>query len=101
MPRAWGKDVQKGCVKQSRKRLPVSYTHLDVYKRQENCQLLQHIADRIAIAVGNADAWRSMTDLQESLQQENHQLSEQLLSNLGVGDIIYQSQDVYKRQPGR
>lgn len=33
-----------------------------------------------------------MTDLQESLQQENHQLSEQLLSNLGVGDIIYQSQ---------
>lgn len=34
---------------------------------------------------------RSMTDLQESLQQENHQLSEQLLSNLGVGDIIYQS----------
>ncbi|KZI35623.1 hydrogenase [Escherichia coli] len=59
---------------------------------EENCQLLQHIADRIAIAVGNADAWRSMTDLQESLQQENHQLSEQLLSNLGVGDIIYQSQ---------
>ena len=49
---------------------------------EENCQLLQHIADRIAIAVGNADAWRSMTDLQESLQQENHQLSEQLLSNL-------------------
>lgn len=33
-----------------------------------------------------------MTDLQESLQQENHQLSEQLLSNLGIGDIIYQSQ---------
>lgn len=59
---------------------------------EENCQLLQHIADRIVIAVGNADAWRSMTDLQESLQQENHQLSEQLLSNLGVGDIIYQSQ---------
>ncbi len=59
---------------------------------EENCQLLQHIADRIAIAVGNADAWRSMTDLQESLQQENHQLSELLLSNLGVGDIIYQSQ---------
>ncbi len=59
---------------------------------EENCQLLQHIADRIAIAVGNADAWRSMTDLQESLQQENHQLSEQLLSNLGIGDIIYQSQ---------
>ena len=59
---------------------------------EENCQLLQHIADRIAIAVGNADAWRSMTDLQESLQQKNHQLSEQLLSNLGVGDIIYQSQ---------
>lgn len=59
---------------------------------EENCQLLQHIADRIAIAVGNADAWRRMTDLQESLQQENHQLSEQLLSNLGVGDIIYQSQ---------
>lgn len=59
---------------------------------EENGQLLQHIADRIAIAVGNADAWRSMTDLQESLQQENHQLSEQLLSNLGVGDIIYQSQ---------
>ncbi|HHU7310663.1 TPA: DNA-binding transcriptional regulator HyfR, partial [Escherichia coli] len=59
---------------------------------EENFQLLQHIADRIAIAVGNADAWRSMTDLQESLQQENHQLSEQLLSNLGIGDIIYQSQ---------
>src|SRR5258708_17495224 len=37
---------------------------------------------------GNSDAWRSMTDLQESLQQENHQLSEQLLSNLGIGDII-------------
>ncbi len=72
--------------------LLLAHTSSTLFQPGENCQLLQHIADRIAIAVGNADAWRSMTDLQESLQQENHQLSEQLLSNLGIGDIIYQSQ---------
>ncbi|POT60022.1 hydrogenase [Citrobacter amalonaticus] len=59
---------------------------------KESCKLLQHIADRIAIAVDNADAWRSMTDLKESLKQENRQLSEQLFSSLGPGDIIYKSQ---------
>lgn len=59
---------------------------------EENCELLQHIADRVAIAVDNADAWRSMTDLKESLKQENFQLSEQLFASQGAGNIIYQSQ---------
>ncbi|HCL5251942.1 TPA: sigma-54-dependent Fis family transcriptional regulator [Salmonella enterica] len=59
---------------------------------EENGELLRHIADRIAIAVDNADAWRSMTDLKESLKQENSQLSEQLFSSQGPGDIIYKSQ---------
>ncbi|EBP0013316.1 sigma-54-dependent Fis family transcriptional regulator [Salmonella enterica] len=58
----------------------------------ENRQLLKHIADRIAIAVDNADAWRCMTELKESLKQENSKLNEQLLSSQGIGDIIYRSQ---------
>lgn len=57
----------------------------------ENCELLQHIADRIAIAVDNANAWRNMTELKESLKQENRKLSEQLFSSQGMGDIIYKS----------
>ncbi|WP_249022913.1 MULTISPECIES: sigma-54-dependent Fis family transcriptional regulator [Kluyvera] len=62
---------------------------------RENGALLQQIADRIAIAVDNADAWSSMTALKESLKQENSQLSAQLLSSMGVGDIIYQSQAMH------
>lgn len=71
--------------------LLLAHTAPDVFD-EENCQLLRHIADRIAIAISNADAWRSMTDLQENLKQENHQLSEQLFARQGIGDIIYQSQ---------
>ena len=58
----------------------------------ENCTLLQHIANRIAIAVDNADAWHNMNDLKEQLKQENNQLNEQLHCSQHVGDIIYQSQ---------
>lgn len=68
----------------------LAHTSASVFSK-ENCELLQHIADRIAIAVDNANAWRNMTELKESLKQENRQLSEQLFSSQGMGDIIYKS----------
>lgn len=61
----------------------------------ENYGLLQQIADRIAIAVDNADAYRKVTHLKENLNTENSKLSEQILSSQGFGDIIYQSQAMH------
>ncbi len=58
---------------------------------EQNCRLLQQIADRIGIAVDNADAWRNVIEMKESLHNENRQLNEQIASSQSFGDIIYQS----------
>ncbi|WLI75870.1 sigma 54-interacting transcriptional regulator [Kosakonia sp. H02] len=58
---------------------------------EQNCRLLQQIADRIGIAVDNADAWRNVIEMKESLRSENRTLNEQITSNQTFGDIIYQS----------
>ncbi|SFU14123.1 hydrogenase-4 transcriptional activator [Kosakonia arachidis] len=58
---------------------------------EQNCRLLQQIADRIGIAVDNADAYRKVIHLKENLNSENRQLNEQIASNQSFGDIIYQS----------
>lgn len=58
----------------------------------QHCQLLQQIADRIAIAVGNADALRNMHELKENLRSENSRLNEQIYANPIASEIIYQSE---------
>nr|WP_318384750.1 sigma 54-interacting transcriptional regulator [uncultured Enterobacter sp.] len=61
----------------------------------QNRTILQQIADRMAIAVDNADAYRNVTHLKENLNSENTRLSEQILSAQGSGDIIYQSEAMH------
>ncbi|WP_342324063.1 sigma 54-interacting transcriptional regulator [Kosakonia sp. BYX6] len=58
---------------------------------EQNCRLLRQIADRIGIAVDNADAYRTVTHLKENLHSENRKLNEQISSSQTFGDIIYQS----------
>ncbi|WP_039055846.1 sigma 54-interacting transcriptional regulator [Enterobacter sp. Bisph1] len=58
---------------------------------EQNCRLLQQIADRIGIAVDNADAYRQVIHLKENLNSENRKLNEQIASGQSFGDIIYQS----------
>ncbi|WOZ78644.1 sigma 54-interacting transcriptional regulator [Kosakonia sacchari] len=58
---------------------------------EQNCRLLQQIADRIGIAVDNADAYRQVIHLKENLNSENRKLNEQIASSQSFGDIIYQS----------
>ncbi|QJT81919.1 sigma 54-interacting transcriptional regulator [Kosakonia sp. MUSA4] len=82
--------------------LPLAYSHQStgvlllahressVFSEQ-NCRLLQQIADRIGIAVDNADAYRKVIHLKENLNSENRQLNEQIASSQSFGDIIYQS----------
>lgn len=82
--------------------LPLAYSHqstgvlllahreASVFSEQ-NCRLLQQIADRIGIAVDNADAYRKVIHLKENLNSENRKLNEQIASSQSFGDIIYQS----------
>jgi len=62
----------------------------------QNCRLLRQIADRIAIAVGNADALRNVLELKENLRSENSQLNEQIFASPGAGEIIYQSEAMHE-----
>lgn len=70
--------------------LLLSHRDSSVFNEQ-NCRLLQQIADRIGIAVDNADAYRQVTHLKENLNSENRKLNEQIFSSQSFGDIIYQS----------
>jgi hydrogenase-4 transcriptional activator len=70
--------------------LVLSHTDMTLFSTQ-NCRLLRQIADRIGIAVDNAEAYRKVTHLKENLKNENSKLNEQILSNQSFGDIIYQS----------
>jgi hydrogenase-4 transcriptional activator len=70
--------------------LVLSHKDMSIFTPQ-NCRLLRQIADRIGIAVDNADAYRKVTHLKENLKNENSKLNEQILSNQSFGDIIYQS----------
>lgn len=70
--------------------LVLAHRDLSIFNAQ-NCRLLRQIADRIGIAVDNADAYRKVTHLKENLKNENNKLNEQILSSQSFGDIIYQS----------
>jgi hydrogenase-4 transcriptional activator len=70
--------------------LILAHRDLSIFNAQ-NCRLLRQIADRIGIAVDNADAYRKVTHLKENLKNENNKLNEQILSSQSFGDIIYQS----------
>lgn len=70
--------------------LVLAHRDLSIFNAQ-NCRLLRQIADRIGIAVDNADAYRKVTHLKENLKNENNKINEQILSSQSFGDIIYQS----------
>jgi hydrogenase-4 transcriptional activator len=70
--------------------LVLAHSEMTIFTPQ-NCRLLRQIADRIGIAVDNAEAYRKVTHLKENLKNENSKLNEQILSNQSFGDIIYQS----------
>jgi hydrogenase-4 transcriptional activator len=70
--------------------LVLAHRDMSIFNAQ-NCRLLRQIADRIGIAVDNADAYRKVTHLKENLKNENNKLNEQILSSQSFGDIIYQS----------
>ncbi|EJN3623888.1 sigma 54-interacting transcriptional regulator [Escherichia coli] len=58
----------------------------------ENKQLLQYIANRIAIAVDSADTWHSVSVPEKNIKQEKIKLNEKFLSRKEENDIIYSSQ---------
>ena len=70
--------------------LVLSHADMTIFSPQ-NCRLIRQIADRIGIAVDNADAYRKVTHLKENLKNENSKLNQQILSNQTFGDIVYQS----------
>ncbi|WP_437886972.1 sigma 54-interacting transcriptional regulator [Phytobacter sp. V91] len=70
--------------------LVLSHRDMTIFSAQ-NCRLIRQIADRIGIAVDNADAYRKVTHVKENLKNENSKLNQQILSNQTFGDIVYQS----------
>ena len=51
--------------------IPVSYTHLDVYKRQED---VENLDDKEIVALSNAQAWETETDEYISIANIEYEL---------------------------
>ena len=71
----------------------VSYTHLDVYKRQ--AEEIQAAASEIRRDVGRGDP---KTRHQFQIEVPNHMLTAYLYQSMGIEPVSYTHLDVYKRQ---
>ena len=79
------------------KKSPVSYTHLDVYKRQEQCAVIQEEIDNVNAQISQYETLIAQTEQQISETEEKEQAQYELFCRR-VRAMEENGTDVYKRQ---